>query len=591
MRLARLLYRRAEGRSDFEEVRRILARNAKSLSPDYVERLWGEYNYLLKLLSINLDISAEHNLSKLLDRIIDTVIEVVHAERGYLCLVDDKGGLRFEVARGIDKMDLKAGPPHAVSHSILQKTIRGGQALITNNAEEDERFADFASVQDFQLRSVMCAPLRIKDKTIGALYVDNRSIKGNFQQKDLDILETICAQAAIAIENAQLVDDNVRKQMKLLAAKEEVEALNQQLSEKVQRQSSELAAVRRSLEQSRQYLETKYNYENIIGRSERIQQLFNLLDRTTETDVPVLIQGESGTGKELVARAVHFNGPRKSQPFISENASSISETLFESELFGHVKGAFTGAIADHKGLFELADKGTLFLDEIGNLSMEMQSKLLRVLENGEIRRVGGKEVRKVDVRIITATNKDLASLVKQGLFREDLYYRLNVIKITLPPLRDRREDIPLLAEHFLKQRSEPPGAPPKTLSAEALALLTEYNWPGNVRELENEIRRLSALSGASSAITAEFVSPHIRIVPPAAAFTIPEQPRDLRETIEEIEKRIIMNTLERYRWNKSKTARMLGLSRDGLRKKMLRYGIQTGEGDEEEEGEESPDGA
>jgi len=591
MRLARLLYRRAEGRSDFEEVRRILARNAKSLSPDYVERLWGEYNYLLKLLSINLDISAEHNLSKLLDRIIDTVIEVVHAERGYLCLVDDKGGLRFEVARGIDKMDLKAGPPHAVSHSILQKTIRGGQALITNNAEEDERFADFASVQDFQLRSVMCAPLRIKDKTIGALYVDNRSIKGNFQQKDLDILETICAQAAIAIENAQLVDDNVRKQMKLLAAKEEVEALNQQLSEKVQRQSSELAAVRRSLEQSRQYLETKYNYENIIGRSERIQQLFHLLDRTTETDVPVLIQGESGTGKELVARAVHFNGPRKSQPFISENASSISETLFESELFGHVKGAFTGAIADHKGLFELADKGTLFLDEIGNLSMEMQSKLLRVLENGEIRRVGGKEVRKVDVRIITATNKDLASLVKQGLFREDLYYRLNVIKITLPPLRDRREDIPLLAEHFLKQRSEPPGAPPKTLSAEALALLTEYNWPGNVRELENEIRRLSALSGASSAITAEFVSPHIRIVPPAAAFTIPEQPRDLRETIEEIEKRIIMNTLERYRWNKSKTARMLGLSRDGLRKKMLRYGIQTGEGDEEEEGEESPDGA
>ena len=589
LRLARLLYRRAEGRSDFEEVRRILQRNAKSLTTDYVEHLWEEYNYLLKLLSINLDISAEHTLSKLLDRIIDTVIEVVHAERGYLCLVDDRGGLRFEVARGIDKMDLKAGQPHAVSHSILQKTIRGGQALITSNAEEDERFADFASVQDFQLRSVMCAPLKMKDKTIGALYVDNRSIKGNFQQKDLDLLETICAQAAIAIENAQLVEDNVRKQMKLLAAKEEVETLNRQLSEKIQRQSSELAAVRRSLEQSRQYLETKYNYENIIGRSEQIQQLFHLLDRTTETDVPVLIQGESGTGKELVARAIHFNGPRKGHPFISENASSISETLFESELFGHVRGAFTGAVADHKGLFELADKGTLFLDEIANLSMEMQSKLLRVLENGEIRRVGGKEVRRVDVRIITATNKDLASLVKQGLFREDLYYRLNVIKITLPPLRERREDIPLLAEHFLKQHAEPSGAPPKTLSAEAMALLMEYGWPGNVRELENEIRRTAALSGNSPMLTAEFVSPHIRSAPPAATFAIPEQPRDLRETIEEIEKRIIMNTLERYRWNKSKTARMLGLSRDGLRKKMLRYGIQTGE--DEEEGEEAQDEA
>jgi Nif-specific regulatory protein len=584
LRLARLLHRRAEGRSDIEEVRRILARNAKRLAPDYVERLWEEYDNLLKLLSINLDISAEHNLSKLLDRIIDTVIQVVHAERGYVCLVDEKGGLRFEVARGIAQMDLKAGQPHAVSHSILQRTIRGDQALITNNAEEDERFADFASVQDFQLRSVMCAPLKVKQKIIGALYVDNRSIKGNFQQKDLDLLETIAAQAAIAIENAQLVEDNVRKQMKLLAAKEEVEILNRQLSEKVQKQSSELAAVRKTLEESRQYLETKYNYENIIGRSEPIQQLFRLLDRTTETDVPVLIQGESGTGKELVARAIHFNGPRKGNPFVSENASSISETLFESELFGHVKGAFTGAVADHKGLFELADKGTLFLDEIGNLSLEMQSKLLRVLENGEIRRVGGKEVRKVDVRTITATNKDLAELVKQHLFREDLYYRLNVIKITLPPLRKRREDIPLLVEHFLKGCAESSGAQQKALPPEAMALLMEYDWPGNVRELENEIRRLAALSGNSPMITTEFVSPHVRNAPPPATFTIPEQPRDMRETIEEIEKRIILNTLDRYRWNKSKTARMLGLSRDGLRKKMLRYGIQAGEEEEEEQG-------
>jgi transcriptional regulator with GAF, ATPase, and Fis domain len=586
LRLARLLRRRAEGRSDIEEVRHVLSRSAKRLTPEYVERLWEEYDNLLKLLSINLDISAEHNLSKLLDRIIDTVIQALHAERGYLCLVDEKGGLRFEVARGIDKMDLKTGPPHAVSHSILQRTITSAQAVITNNAEEDERFADFASVQDFQLRSIMCAPLKIKQKVIGALYVDNRSIKGNFRQKDLDLLDTISAQAAVAIENAQLVEDNVKKQMKLLAAKEEVEILNQQLSEKVQRQSRELAAARRSLEQSRQYLETKYNYENIIGRSEPVQQLFRLLDRTTETDVPVLIQGESGTGKELVARAIHFNGPRKSQPFISENASSISETLFESELFGHVKGAFTGAVVDHKGLFELADKGTLFLDEIGNLSMEMQSKLLRVLENGDIRRVGGKDVRKVDVRIITATNRDLPSLVKEGLFREDLFYRLNVIKIILPPLRERGEDIPLLAEHFLKEYAASSGTPPKTLAAEAMTLLTEHDWPGNVRELENEMRRLAALSGNAPVITADFVSPHIRSAPPSPAMTIPDQPRDLRETVEEIEKRIIQNTLDKYRGNKSKTARMLGLSRDGLRKKMIRYGMQAGEEDEEEHDDE-----
>ena len=332
MRLARLLHRRAESRSDTEEIRHILKRNAKHLSPSYTERLWDEYNNLLKLLDINLDISAEHNLSILLDKIIDTVIGVAHAERGYLMLLDRKGNLRFEVARGIDKQDLvKSGQPRAVSHSIMHRTVETGEAVITNNAEEDERFADFASVQDFQLRSIMCAPLKIKQNVVGALYVDNRSLKGNFEQKDLDLLETICAQAAIAIENAQLVEENVKKQEKLAAAKDEVELLNKQLAEKVQRQSNELAAVRRSLEQSQLYLETKYNYENIIGRSEALQRVFRLLDRTTETDVPVLIQGESGTGKELVARAIHFNGPRKNDAFISENASSISETLFEAE--------------------------------------------------------------------------------------------------------------------------------------------------------------------------------------------------------------------------------------------------------------------
>ncbi len=585
MRLARLLHRRAEGRSDMEEVRRILNKNARFLAPGHVERLWQEYNDLLRLLNINLDISAEHNLSKLLDKIMDTVIAVVKAERGYLMLLDRKGNLRFEVARGIDRQDLAPGRPHAVSRSIAQRAIRTGQEILTNNAEEDERFADFASVQDFQLRSIMCAPLKIRKSVIGALYVDNRSIKGNFSQKDLDLLETICAQAAITIENAQLVEDNVKKQQKLLAAKEEVEILNRQLAEKVQRQSHELAAVRRSLERSQMYLETKYNYDNIIGRSEPLQRVFRLLDRTTDTDVPVLIQGESGTGKELVARAIHFNGPRKNQPFISENASSISETLFESELFGHVKGSFTGAISDRRGLFELADKGTLFLDEIGNLSMEMQSKLLRVIENGEIRRVGGKEVRKVSVRLITATNKDLAALTGRGLFREDLYYRLNVIKIVLPPLRERKEDISLLVDHFLKQHAEASGTLEKTLSPEAMALLVEYDWAGNVRELGNEIKRLAVLSASARVITPEYISPHIRNAPPPSTITIPEQPCDLHATIEEIEKRIILNTLNTFRWNKSRTARMLGLSRDGLRKKMLRYGIRPSESDPGNQGQ------
>jgi len=583
LRLAQLLHRRARTGSDVEEIRRILSRNSKHLSPDYVEQLWNEHNGLLKLLEINLDISAEHHLPKLLDRIIDTVIDVAQAERGYLILLDKKGRLRFEVARGIEKEDLKSGRPFAVSRSITQKTINSGQAVITSNAEEDERFADFASVQDFQLRSIMCAPLKAKEKVLGALYVDNRSIKGNFAQKDLDILETICAQAVIAIESTQLVEDNIKKQGELLAAKNEVEILNRRLAEKIQHQSSELAAVRRSLERNRLYLETKFNYDNIIGRSEALQRVFRLLDRTTEAAVPVLIQGESGTGKELVARAIHFNGPRKNNAFVSENVSSIPETLFESELFGHVRGAFTGAIADRKGLFELADGGTLFLDEIGNLGPKMQSKLLRVVESGELRRIGGKAVHRVDVRIISATNRTLATLVKEGLFREDLYYRLNVINLTLPPLRERKEDIPLLAEHFLKEYAETAKAAEKTLSPETMALLMEYDWPGNVRELQNEIRRLAVLGAASPLIPADLVSPNIHNAPPTSIVRVPEQCRNLHATISEIERHIILNTLNRHRWNKSQTARTLGLSRDGLRKKMLRYGLRGPEGENADE--------
>jgi len=575
LRLARLLHRRAQKASDFREVRAILERNAKALSPEYVEQAWNEYNDLLKLLEINLEINSEHNLSRLLDKIIDTVIEVVNAERGYLVLLDQKGKMRFEAARGIDQTDLSGGTPRAISRSILERTIASGAAIITNNAEEDERFADFASVQDFQLRSIMCAPLKTKNSVVGAVYVDNRSLKGNFEQKDLDLLETLCAQAAIAAENAQLVEDNVKKQDKLLAAKQEVELLNKELARKLEHQSSELAEIRRSLEQSRRFLETKYNYENIIGQSQAMRAIFRLLDRTTDSDVPVLVLGESGTGKELVARAIHFNGPRKHNAFISENASSITESLFESELFGHTKGAFTGAFADRKGLFELADKGTLFLDEIGNLSMDMQSKLLRVLENGEIRRVGGKDTLKVNVRIITATNKKLVDLVKKGLFREDLFYRLNVIKVEMPPLRERREDTPLLARHFLQEYAESTKTPAKTLSAEAEALLVEYGWPGNVRELENEIRRLVVLSGSSPIITGEFVSSQIQEAPHPSVISIPEKPYRLQDVVEDIENKLILNALEKSGGNKSKTARILGLSRDGLRKKMIRYKINT----------------
>ena len=224
-------------------------------------------------------------------------------------------------------------------------------------------------------------------------------------------------------------------------------------------------------------------------------ELFRLLDRLTDTALPVVIQGESGTGKELVARAIHFNGPRRDRPFVSENCAAIPETLLESTLFGYVRGAFTGADHDTRGLFEVADGGTLFLDEVGEMSPAMQGKLLRVLQEGEFRRVGGERTRKVDVRIVAATNRDLARMVEEGKFRQDLYFRLNVARILLPPLRERREDIPLIVEHLLAKHAANAATPAKPLDPAALARLVAYRWPGNVRELENEITRADALSG------------------------------------------------------------------------------------------------
>ena len=259
----------------------------------------------------------------------------------------------------------------------------------------------------------------------------------------------------------------------------------------------------------------RYDYRNIVGRTPRMLELFRLLDRLTDTALPVVIQGESGTGKELVARAIHFNGPRRDRPFVSENCAAIPETLLESTLFGYARGAFTGAEHDTRGLFEVADGGTLFLDEVGEMSPGMQGKLLRVLQEGEFRRVGSERTRKVDVRIVAATNRDLARMVEEGKFRQDLYFRLNVARISLPPLRERREDIPLIVDAPGGQargagrqgRPQSGAGGPKPIDPDALARLIDYRWPGNVRELENEIMRAMALSGER--ITVADLSPQV----------------------------------------------------------------------------------
>jgi transcriptional regulator with PAS, ATPase and Fis domain len=329
------------------------------------------------------------------------------------------------------------------------------------------------------------------------------------------------------------------------------------------------------LRENREALAVRYDYRNIVGRTPRMLDMFRLLDRVTDTALPVVIQGESGTGKELVARAIHFNGPRKDRAFVSENCAAIPETLLESTLFGYVRGAFTGAERDARGLFEVADGGTLFLDEIGEMSPAMQGKLLRVLQEGELRRVGAERTRKVDVRVVAATNRDLARMVEEGKFRQDLYFRLNVACINLPPLRERREDIPRIIEHFLDKcvaaaRSGSADTARKVVEPAALARLGAHRWPGNVRELENEITRAYALSGER--ITVADLSPAVA----AAGEGVVPSPDDvdnllLKPRVERLERALLREALGRSGNNQTKAAELLGLSRFGLQKKLKRY--------------------
>ena len=318
-------------------------------------------------------------------------------------------------------------------------------------------------------------------------------------------------------------------------------------------------------------LSNRYKYDNMIGRSQPMQNLYAMLDRIKSTESTVLIQGENGTGKELIAKAVHYNSPRKDKAFVIQNCSSFNDNLLESELFGHVKGSFTGAIKDKKGLFEKADKGTFFLDEIGDTTPSMQVKLLRVLQEGTFMPVGGIEPKTVDVRIIAATNKPLREMVEKDLFREDLYYRLNVINLHVPPLRDRKEDIPVLIDYFLGRSSQQIGVP-KMMTKSAIKKLYDYSWPGNIRELQNEIERIVVLSGKEEQITAQMISERITSAS-AESHTNLKLNGKLKDAIEELEREMIKEGLRRTGWNKSRLSKELGISRAGLIMKVEKYGL------------------
>jgi len=337
------------------------------------------------------------------------------------------------------------------------------------------------------------------------------------------------------------------------------------------------AVARRRVEeeniQLKRALKQRYNFQNIVGKSEPMLRILDLVGQVAPSRSTILIHGESGTGKELIAKAIHMNSPRKDRPFVPVNAGSMPTDLLESTLFGHVKGAFTSAVASKKGLFEVADRGTVFLDEIGTMSLETQAKILRVLQDRKFMHLGGVHEVQVDVRVIAATNVDLKKLVQEGRFREDLYYRLNVITIELPPLRSRREDIPRLVEHFLRKFCAENGQEPKQVASDALRALLDYDWPGNVRELENVVERAVVLS-SGPAIGAELLPPSVTGRDAAAQVFESSPDSSLFDIVEDCERRIIVNMLERCHWNQTEAAERFHIPLSTLNQKIKRLNIE-----------------
>jgi transcriptional regulator with PAS, ATPase and Fis domain len=382
--------------------------------------------------------------------------------------------------------------------------------------------------------------------------------RGAFGPAELGWVRLIATLAAVAIADA-------RAQLLLRRAARRAQRAESRLSLELAQREAELDVTARELSRATGGRGTRFSYDAIVGESEAVRSMLRVVDRVTIAEVPVLVTGDSGSGKELVARAIHGNGPRAKGPFVSENCGAIPEGLLESTLFGHVRGAFTGAIRPRAGLFEVAHRGTLFLDEIAEMSLGMQAKLLRALQNGEIRSVGAESSRRVDVRVIGATHRDLEALVRDGRFREDLYYRLNVISVRVPALRERLGDVPLLVRHFVGMHS---GERRVKVSKAAMDALAAFAWPGNVRQLENEIRR--ALVFSDEVVLVEHLSPELR--EPAQGEARPDG-LNLRKRLDTLEAELVRAALRRTDGNQTRAAELLGVSRFGLQKMMKRLEI------------------
>ena len=509
-----------------------------------------------QLEAIVRSLSSRERLKPLLEQVLDTMVLWSGVERGLLLLRAPDGRLVPRVARNLARRDLR-NEQLALSMGLAMRAMEERKTIVATDA--CAQIGDLhASVHALRLRSVLAVPLVARGDALGVVYLDDRVRRGAFGEAELAWVSLVASQAALAIADA-------RDQALLRRAVRRAELANQRLSADLGMREAELDVMRAELAQGG---DTRFRYDAIAGRSEPMRAMLRLVDRVTASDVPVLLAGESGSGKELVARAIHANGGRSARPFVTENCASVPETLLESTLFGHVRGAFTGASSTRAGLFDVADGGTLFLDEVGEMPLSMQTKLLRVLQNGELRPVGGEKSHVVDVRIIGATHRDLEAMVAAGTFREDLFYRLNVVSIRVPTLRERADDIPLLVAHFVEKHA---GGRKVKITRAAMDRLAAFAWPGNVRQLENEIRRAFVL--ADERIDVSELSEEIAR---GGASATRNSGLGLKAKVDALEVQLVREALERTRGNQTRAAEVLGISRFGLQKMIRRLGIRIG---------------
>jgi Nif-specific regulatory protein len=488
------------------------------------------------LIEINNLINSNYtDVTLLLTRIIESATKLTKGDASSLLLVNPENNkLYFEIALGAKGEEIKSFSLN-MGEGIAGWVAQNNTSLIVNDTEADERFfKDISKRIGFASNSILAVPMRLRDTCIGVIEIINKQNHEVFTDEDLQWLEVFATQAAIAIQNA-------RSYQKV---KEEILFL-------------------------RDHIKSEMDYHVFIGESKLIKSKLEMAIKAAETDSSVLLLGESGVGKELFAEQIHLHSNRVNKSFIRVNCAAIPENLLESELFGHVKGAFTDATKDRRGRFELADEGTIFLDEIAELPLGIQAKLLRVLQNKTFEKVGSSTPIKVDVRIIAATNKDISQYVQAGKFRADLYYRLNVLPIYIPALRDRKEDIPILINFFLSKYTKELKKNIKGFTPEAMEMLLSFSWPGNVRELQNVVERAVVITQD------EFIKPEALILDTSAGLNVDSyQGKDLKDAVNQFKKQFITKALVTNDWHQTKTADALGIQRTYLSRLMKELNIR-----------------